>query len=357
MSHFAIYVVGNEPLATVMAPFDENKREVWIDTTEDHRKDYETESSSEFYCASSSSWGMQITQELFDFINNNTVGATKKYTFGKMDPFAYYKNNHKYCGYYELENGRRCEGDAWFEVIEINETTHPDSDVCFEGVITIRSIDPPKQLTLKEKYPIYEDYLSNYHGIEPGEKEGYWDNPKAKWDWYVEGGRWEGFLLTKDGRSVNSALKRDIDFAKMAQIGMDKAAERYDKAMTIFGDLPVHESWEAIRARYEAESKDMRDVRDEYWAQPRCEVWQKAEKDFHSSPDDFLISRERYIEDAGKAAQIVFGFLIAGNWVEKGEMGWFACVSDENENWLDDALKILHGISDNELITVVDCHI
>ena len=36
-------------------------------------------------------------------------------------------------------------------------------------------------------------------------------NPDSHWDWWVEGGRWEGLLKVGDKR-VNSARVRDIDF-------------------------------------------------------------------------------------------------------------------------------------------------
>lgn len=39
---------------------------------------------------------------------------------------------------------------------------------------------------------------------------GYYHNPNKKWDWYKEGGRWPGKLLTKDGNKVNSCLVKDI---------------------------------------------------------------------------------------------------------------------------------------------------
>jgi len=45
----------------------------------------------------------------------------------------------------------------------------------------------------------------------------YWNdtNPNAMFDWYEEGGRWEGNLLLKNGTRSNSALIKDIDWKKM----------------------------------------------------------------------------------------------------------------------------------------------
>jgi len=33
------------------------------------------------------------------------------------------------------------------------------------------------------------------------EDESYWENPNAKWDWYVLGGRWSGMIKLKKGKS------------------------------------------------------------------------------------------------------------------------------------------------------------
>jgi len=73
--------------------------------------------------------------------------------------------------------------------------------------------------TFEECYSKYGDNW-NYNRWRK-DSEGIWQeystyNPKSKWDWYVEGGRWDGEIIKKKGRkkNVNSALKRDIDFEK-----------------------------------------------------------------------------------------------------------------------------------------------
>lgn len=37
------------------------------------------------------------------------------------------------------------------------------------------------------------------------------NNPNSKWDWYQVGGRWDGFLPTKDGRWVNETTVGELD--------------------------------------------------------------------------------------------------------------------------------------------------
>lgn len=40
------------------------------------------------------------------------------------------------------------------------------------------------------------------------------ENPNAKWDWWVVGGRCNNRLITKDGKQCNSCKVKDIDFDK-----------------------------------------------------------------------------------------------------------------------------------------------
>ena len=47
-----------------------------------------------------------------------------------------------------------------------------------------------------------------------------------------------------------------------------------------------------------------------------------------------------------------------GEWHEKAKMGWWACVSDEKENWNDGYYNAFIKNADPELtIAIVDCHI
>jgi hypothetical protein len=65
-------------------------------------------------------------------------------------------------------------------------------------------------------------------------------------------------------------------------------------------------------------------------------------------------------EYAGKvAAQATRTYAIVkdGKWYAKGEMGWFGCSHDEQDDWPNTYSEILNAVSDDEFLTVVDCHI
>lgn len=227
---------------------------------------------------------------------------------------------------------------------------------------------------------IFEE-IKDYHGYEF--KDGKWirfTNPNKKWDWYQLGGRWTGFFKLKLGANgetgepgimtasaekgyADVALKKDIDFEFMRNEAANKASQKYDFAFSIIGQLPVNETWESIRERI----KDTDKARNEFWEQPRCKAWKEAEaKDFknwpmsyNSSPDDFVITKEEYIQNARNSAISTFAVIKDSKWYERGSMGWFGCVSDEKDTdeWEKQFSELLDSIPDDTLLSVYDCHI
>ncbi len=151
-------------------------------------------------------------------------------------------------------------------------------------------------------------------------------NKNSKWDWYSVGGRWEGYFTLKDGTKSDSARKGDIDFKAMSDERTEAAAARWDKAVkTCNGDNETDKNkryWEY-------------DINEEQW---------KAGKD-------------AYIESARKTAINTFAVVKDGEWFEKGNMGWFACVTNENKQWPDEFESLLTGVPDDEILTLLDCHI
>lgn len=225
----------------------------------------------------------------------------------------------------------------------------------------------------------FDEEISENFGVE--KKNGVWSrftNPNAKWDWYQLGGRWTGFFKLKNGAQGNTgepglmtrsakvgyadeALKKDIDFEGMRNEAANKAAERYDSAMSVLGNLPVNEPWDELRDRFEKEGKTIEEARTAYWAQERCVASRgsNVESLKWDSPDSFLISREQYIENARKSAISTFAVIKDGKWYEKGEMGWWGMVSNEKDKneWLNQYYELLESIPDDTMISVYDCHI
>lgn len=339
MSHFTVLVTrtNKKPLNEQLEPFDEDKEVEWVDTAEEHRQEYETETTKEFYDASSSSWGQQITKELFDKIRASRVGAIHHYKIVR-NPGQYFKKGESYQGYYELPDHKRCKGDAWFFVEEINESDHPDKDVAFEGDITIRVIAPPKKISLKDKYPDYNTYLLDYHGIKDvNAKEGYWRNPDGRWDWYVIGGRWLGYFILRSGTR-----------GQLGKSGTGDNKPEHDADVAKAKDI----DWEAMRANNLKRAEKT-------WAE--YEAKKKSGAEFHPY-FDFGIEKEeadnRSLFIKRNSSIATFAVLHDGQWYSRGNMGWWGAATNEKEQdeWQAEFDKIIASLDPDDEVTLIDCH-
>jgi len=348
MSHFTVLVIGEDP-ETQLAPFNENLKVEYVDKTEEYRQEYETKKAKEFYCNSNSSWGFELTKEMFEELQKSKVGRVLEYNLEKKSGLSYLQASKKYRGYYMLEDRSRCKNDVWFEVDSVVETTHPDKDICFNGVVRLRKIAPPKKIALKDKYPVYGDYLRDWHGIDDINRQGYDHNPQAKWDWYQLGGRWTGFFKLKptakgtigdfslissrraETGTADQARKCDIDFDGMRVEKFEEASKSYDE----------------YESRYEKGE-----------LKPGEAYWVFGVENVGKDANDYIPeSRERYIKRVGSLT--TFAVLKDGNWYEKGNMGWWGMVSDEKGPgvWVEEFNKLIDGLPDDTLLSLYDCHI
>ena len=177
-----------------------------------------------------------------------------------------------------------------------------------QKILKIKDID--KQIQAIQEY--------NGGGMD---KEGlYWlFNPNAKWDWWQEGGRWNGFLVDKNGKRGNRCLVKDIDFDNMRKAEMEDAGKYWDEEMA--------------RAK-EADRKPF------FW-------------DFKEIP-----TREEYMESRNELVA-PFAFLHEGEWVEKGDMGWWGISEDKysDEEWAKKFQEFVQSLDPETELTIVDCHI
>jgi hypothetical protein len=274
--------------------------------------------------------------------------------------------------------------------IKINKTNHPDNDTCFEGQVTIEVIDPPKEIALKDKYPDYETYLKDWHGIEDITKQGYWTNSNARWDWYQIGGRWTGMFKLKKGTMefsvgkpslisdrkakpgwADQCRKKDIDFEGMRDEAEKIASKDYDIVVKFFGGkIPTLKyKWNELLDDEKYKDLDHEEKRTLYKAQQPIMELRERREEISKLPEeektllswfdfeDYMCTKEEYIQRARDKAIITFAVLKDGQWYERGKMGWWACVSDEKNNWEEEFNKLLESISEDTLLTVVDCHI
>lgn len=212
-------------------------------------------------------------------------------------------------------------------------------------------------------------------------------NPNKKWDWWEVGGRWSGFLTPKAhadalpdsdpnapakgrpgllGSEANPAgvdviRKGDVDFEAMRSAAREKAATSWDKIHGIIGaHVEGFQTWDTVR---EAHGGNIDAAREAYHAQPlRVALAEAAKTDrdlVWIEVEDYLSSREDYIQRASDRATVLLGVLKDGQWVERGEMGWFGCVSGEKDMdaWNRDFNARLDALPEDAWLAVVDCHI
>lgn len=147
-------------------------------------------------------------------------------------------------------------------------------------------------------------------------------NPRSRWDWYMEGGRWGGFL----NHSRDSAKVRDIDFS-LDQEAYEDALRFWD---TVVDHKPVPDG-EEMHSLYT----------EEYYR-------------------DYYGDRETY---ARHQAQFSTFAVVTpdGEWHEKGRMGWFGCSSETGEearDWEDHYKeRFLDTADPNWELHIIDCHI
>jgi hypothetical protein len=193
------------------------------------------------------------------------------------------------------------------------------------------------------EYGSIESFAEEYHGYKINEegKFGYYENPKAKWDWYQIGGRWMGTLILKESKidkarlgepgafgykehstdeilRTDQALKGDIDWKRMNEVGRIEAGESYDCAM-----------------------KEKESVRDIIYGVQTNET------------------RGEYIERTAGCGFSTFAVVKDGKWYERGEMGWWGIIMDEKEkrDWNIEFFSLVADLPDETLLTIVDCHI
>ena len=129
-------------------------------------------------------------------------------------------------------------------------------------------------------------------------------NPKSKWDWYTVGGRWNNCILTYDGRQVNWCMLNEMNFEPF---------------------------------------KD-----EDYCKRKKRDFWGKLYRPLKKSVKWHLC-----------ADSTPFCLVIDGQWIEKGEMGWWGITTNEKpqEDWDAQVAKILSELPGDSEVTAVDFHI
>lgn len=255
------------------------------------------------------------------------------------------------------------------------------------------------------EYESFDEYVRDYWGYDFDEdigRFGLWCNPNAKWDWYQLGGRFSGFFKLKpqfDGEGVcgnkglmgscrndsnlhvDKALKGQIDFEGMINDAREDARNYYLWVQSQFLNniIPkIEKTWDEFLSDVDSKVISIDDARRMYHAQPSVLLWKNAvevtrniqshhsdtivdfvDRIYWDGLENFQISLEEYVDNAGNEAFVPFAMLNNGTWSEKGRMGWWGEVSGAmNQNdWNKYVTETILALPNNTPISLYDCHI
>lgn len=237
-------------------------------------------------------------------------------------------------------------------------------------------------LTIDEKVDVLVKWSGDGWRVVDGEiKRMTTYNPNSKWDWYTIGGRWNGFFRLKGGEVglpvvphyselsnppdragfTDQARKGQIDFARMREDARAGAEAAFDELVSnTDGIEPPHELYRAVR---QATGDALQELRDELWQHPWMQAASRSSSIFGNPYEDFRIGadgpRENYVEARVAAVGATYAIVLNGEWISRGDMGWFGLSNDtvSEDDWYAKVREILDGLPDDALLTLVDCHI
>lgn len=384
MSHFAVMVIG-ENIESQLIPFCEHEEYgdehfTFKDCTDEVMDDWENKTESDWYPEE------YIRVEKMDVIERLRAGE-------EVSVMAPSYPEIKLDNRYRVTFARNGKSEDVYVVTTAITTNVRQNAPFSDHIIKCKMIESPKKISVKDRYDSIEAFAKDWHGYKKeGDKYGYYHNENAKWDWYQMGGRWTGFLKGKDGVEgdvgesglmtpeasagyYDSLKKKDIDVEFMRQTAREEAEEEFDCFMETFEGIEIP-SWTEIRERH---GNNIDDARDEFNATKfkehmnnlRChenELHRNKQEpenkylsswdwagDLHAYFSDF--DRDAFIQNRVESSIITFALLKDGKWYERGNMGWWASVSNENDDWNSEFYKMFNELDDEELITIVDCHI
>lgn len=179
--------------------------------------------------------------------------------------------------------------------------------------------------------PFYEELEVEQRSttLDNGTIHTYWCNPKAKWDWYTIGGRWNNYLTDKSGLRTNSTKIKDLDFKPDLDL--------YNRSIR---------KWELLVEGAEPITEDDKEI----------VSWNRYKPEYYTSRFN---NKEHFAMST--AEPLTYAILTPdGEWHAPGDMGWFGMSDESNEaakEWDADYYEFIMSQNSEHYITIVDCHI
>lgn len=214
------------------------------------------------------------------------------------------------------------------------------------------------QVPYKDLFASFEEFVADYHERERDPEMGrfgYWKNEKAKWDWFQIGGRWSGYFTLKDGSVADQTTKGEVDFERMREDHVKEKLAEFRLFHEVVAGRTVPK-WETV-AKLEGEAFNL--ARIGYHNHPVILDIRKHDEFVFVQLEQYQVDEATFIDNARNNAISTFAFVKDGEWQEKGQMGWWACVSNEKDPqaWSREFNKMLDSLPDDTQLTLVDAHI
>ena len=225
-------------------------------------------------------------------------------------------------------------------------------------------------------YPTFEEYMDDWHGFskrDPDKKVyGYWENPDAKWDWFQIGGRWSGFFEPEYDPNDDPANTITCSLCSgtgdrpgwVSYEGRNKEGEvsyRYSSKTVL--EVKIAES-EKNPEEFSVHRKFKDDWAEQCNGCNACKgkgerpVWPTERKPV---PADTCLVGDPNIKkmrDEAKGSALSFAMLTPeGRWLQSGDMGWWASVSNEDPDYDETFWQEIDRLTLDQRLYIVDCHI
>jgi len=236
----------------------------------------------------------------------------------------------------------------------------------------------------------FEEFVKDWFGgheipEKPG-RYGRYTNPNAKWDRWLVGGRWDGILKLKDGRDgqfgepgwrgglhrgelnhASTALACDVDWDGMRQDRLDRTMEKYHSFHKVLDEIDEVTLEKKVTESSSYDEDGSRDdntrsafrCKTDYaragLAEKRINHWGTLQ----DLADLYYLTEEQY-KDQFRHSALTFGFIdMEGRWNERGNMGWWRVVNEEEGTPdYDEAFWVfVNSLPHDQRVYVIDCHI
>jgi len=162
---------------------------------------------------------------------------------------------------------------------------------------------------------------------------------------------------------VDQLRKRDLDLEGMYTEAEKSATEAYDLLEAATQGIASPKPFEDFLKDFSDRETGLKAWWEHPWVSAISQSKNLTLPLFGPSADEYFCvhngGRESFVRKARLNSISTYALLVGGKWYARGEMGWFGCSRDakSEQEWLEEFHDLLALVSDDTLLTVVDCHI